>query len=94
MKDITFRYTVHLLLNRGRMDPIGWPTRPRAGMYLPLSLRGTPNAAKLAQYVRDYNASLQPGGCNEHLGIESRATAAAIYDHSTTPKTQVATYTE
>ncbi len=39
---------------------------------------GRPTEANLAKYVEKYNASLQPGECNAHIGPLGRATSARI----------------
>lgn len=81
MKDFTFRYSVSMVTVQGFNTPAGWATRSRAGSRIPAYLSGPPNAAKLARYVDDYNASLRPGGCNAHLGLGARCVAATIRDH-------------
>lgn len=76
-----FRYSVEVVVKRGGHTPAGWPTRNRAGDNRPASMLGKPNAAKLAQYVADFNASLLPGGCNDHIGTDGTVIAARIVDH-------------
>lgn len=39
---------------------------------------GAPNAANLEKMVAHYNASLRPGGANDHLELESFGAAVLI----------------
>lgn len=39
---------------------------------------GKPNAANLAKVVERFAASTQPGGCNEHLGVQPLRNARLI----------------
>jgi hypothetical protein len=80
-RTISFRYSVEVTTNTGGHTPAGWPTRNRAGSRVPSALLGKPNAAKLAQWVADFNASLLPGGCNAHIGTGGTITSARIIDH-------------
>jgi hypothetical protein len=82
MRDYTFRYSVEMKIANGYMTPAGWATRSRVGATVPAYLAGKPSAAKLARYVADYNASLKPGGVNEHLGPGARCLSARILDHN------------
>lgn len=81
MKDYTYRYSVSMTTVQGFNTPAGWATASRVGHRIPAGLSGKPNVAKLERYVADYNASILPGGCNAHLGLNARCTAASIYDH-------------
>lgn len=83
MKDYVYRYSVKIITVQGFNTPAGWATRSRVGHAVPPVLTGKPTDAKLAQYVRDYNASILPGGCNSHVGPGGRATLASIFDHHT-----------
>jgi len=47
----------------------------------PVKHCGKPSTEGLAKFVEHHNASLRPGGCNEHLGPASTITVAALYDH-------------
>jgi hypothetical protein len=80
---ITYRYSVQMSIVRGYATPAGWGTRSRLGHTVPAALAGKPTDAKLAQYVADYNASLEAGGCNSHIGASGACVAAAITDHNT-----------
>ena len=79
-RSYTFRYSVELTTLTGYNTPAGWPTTNRVGDHRPKELLGRPTDAKLARYVADYNASLEPGGANAHIGPSGRATAACIKD--------------
>jgi len=76
-----YRYSVEMVLARGAMTPIGWDVKSSRGRRGPVRGLGQPNAANLARYMADYNASLQPGGVNAHLGLSAIATSARILDH-------------
>lgn len=76
-----FRYSVEVVVIRGGHTPAGWPTSNRGGDRRPAALLGKPTAAKLAQYVADFNASLVPGGINEHIGTAGSIISARILDH-------------
>jgi hypothetical protein len=80
-RDIRYRYSVEMTIIRGTATPAGWPTRNSVGNLRPAALLGKPNAAKLAQYVADYNASLAAGGVNAHIGQSGACIAARIIDH-------------
>lgn len=80
-RDYTYRYSVRVQPVRGSHTPAGWDTRSRAGRRIPAWQAGKPTPGKLAQWVADFNASVQPGGVNEHLGPDARLVAASIYDH-------------
>jgi hypothetical protein len=75
--DFRYRYSVQLFTVTGRQTPAGWQVGKRFGH----KGLGQPNAAKLAQYVADYNASVQPDGCNAHLGAGAVAIGAVVKDH-------------
>lgn len=81
-RDVTFRYSVQMTLATGYATPAGWPTRNRIGDLRPKEILGTPNDAKLARYVADYNDSLIPDGVNSHIGQRGRCVAAVIVDHN------------
>jgi hypothetical protein len=80
-RDYRFRYSVEMTIVEGAITPAGWPTRNRVGDHRPAALLGKPTHAKLAQYVADYNASIQPGGVNSHIGAGGRCIAARNVDH-------------
>lgn len=81
MRDYRYRYSVSMTTVTGYNTPAGWNTTSRPGARIPKGMGGKPTDAKLARYVADYNASLDPGGCNAHVGPNGRCTAATIYDH-------------
>lgn len=51
---------------------------------------GNPTEANLAKWVEKFNASLKPGGVNEHVGDRARVFKAQIVDQFS--GTVVATY--
>lgn len=60
----TVDFTVGYLVSRGVFTPGEWRTRQRGqvpGM-------GKPTVENLAKHVAFMEASMRPGGCNEHLG--------------------------
>lgn len=68
------------------ITPMAWRTR-RDGQ---IPGYGKPNEANLAHWVEMHNRSLEPGGCNEHVGRGARAVSAKIVDQDT--GSVVATY--
>ena len=78
----TVRYVINVdsITNEGGINfyPVGlgeWRVR-RDGVIPGL---GKPTDAKLVQYVRKFEESTLPGGCNEHLGV-TRIFECHVYD--------------
>jgi hypothetical protein len=57
MRDLTPTHVIEVTLDRGTMSPIHWKRKEY----------GSPCEANLAEVVARYNASMLPGGCNDHL---------------------------
>jgi hypothetical protein len=79
--DYRYRYSVEVVPVKGSQTPSGWATRSRTGSPRPPYLTGKPTAEKLARWVADFNDSLAPGRCNDHLGADARIVSARIVDH-------------
>jgi len=75
MRDRTVRYTVRA--------SIAGPGVLTDAMEYPVKHCGKPSAEGLAKFVKSHNASVEPGGCNEHLGAASVITEATLYDGAT-----------
>lgn len=52
---------------------------------------GTPSYANLVKVHAHYNASLKPGGCNDHLNLKSTG-GAVLVDHQPKPPRVIATF--
>lgn len=60
----TVNMTVGYRVDRGLFTEGEWRTRQRG----PVPGMGTPNVENLSKHVAHLEASMKPGGCNEHLG--------------------------
>ncbi len=70
------RFIIKIKLASGAYNtPMEWRVR-RNGV---IPADGTPNAANVDKWVKVFEASLQPGGCNAHCGPD-KVTAVSIID--------------
>jgi hypothetical protein len=70
----TPKYVVEFTTGNGKQRTQEWRVRTsyRGKGY------GMPTEANLEKYVLVYNASVETGGCNAHLGPKAKATTAVI----------------
>jgi hypothetical protein len=70
----TPKYVIEFVTGNGRQRTHEWRVRTsyRGKGY------GRPTEANLEKHVQAYNASVEPGGCNAHLGPKATAVAAVI----------------
>ena len=75
-RSIAIKYTVQVIVRGVQNTPSEWRTRSRLNGVVPA--HGAPTAANLAAYVRKYEESTLPGGCNAHLGVTKVARAVIV----------------
>ena len=75
-------YRLELAIDNGIATPSGWDVGGKYG-------KGKPTAENVTKYVKAFEASCAPGGCNEHLGRTTVLRAKLVRQSD---NTVVATY--